>query len=181
MFLAEVRLEHYAADFRRFGARKPMDLANFTSEELSEMGMSLLEQRRFEFAMREALHGRGEDRAGGGDNNSSDGEGGGSLRSDSIRSGGSFVSGGGSFKAAGGASFASGGGSFNAGGGGSFRSGGSFKAASFRSGGGEGSFRIVVLLTVIVEVHRIELALSSLPWLLEVHFCVSFRAVNNLC
>eukprot|EP01043_Picozoa_sp_COSAG02_P012130 COSAG02_NODE_462_length_21838_cov_17.900501_3_plen_4662_part_00 len=133
LFLAEVRLEHYAGEFHRIGARSPDDLAHISTEDLSEMGMSLLEQRRFEFAMREAVHGRGEDRG----DDSSDGAG--SLRSDSIKSGGSFVSAGGSFKAPSGGSFVSGGQSFRSGAGGeSFRSGGSFRSGSFRSGG---SFR----------------------------------------
>ena len=52
LFLAEVRLEHYAGEFRRIGARSPDDLPHISTDDLVGMGMSLLEQRRFEFAMR---------------------------------------------------------------------------------------------------------------------------------
>ena len=53
MFLAQVRLDHYLTDFRGMGARTSRDLLHLTKSDLEELGLSILEKRRLEFALTE--------------------------------------------------------------------------------------------------------------------------------
>ena len=114
-FLESVKLEEYFEAFRKAGASTTLDLAGLSSQKLlNKIGLSLLEQRRFQYGLDELAF------AGG----SSGGSGEGSFRDGSFRSGGeSFRSVDGSFRSS------------------SVQSEGSFADSSFRSSSGDGSFR----------------------------------------
>eukprot|EP01052_Picozoa_sp_SAG31_P001134 SAG31_NODE_37_length_31616_cov_38.688359_8_plen_1584_part_00 len=52
-FLSKVRLEHFFNDFRALGARTSKDLLHVDPSDLDELGMSILQKRRFDFALTE--------------------------------------------------------------------------------------------------------------------------------